>query len=229
MNADSPPTNEGSLPAILANFVTWYASEGCGCSEGEIRLMRRAFVAGARTAPEPDYDPLASKDHGIARQAADEPDYDPLASKDHGIARQAADEPDYDPLASKDHGIARQAADEPGGNGWTCVTERLPTEGELKAGVLFGIHWPEGRVEMVSWDMEYQHDYELMCRHFEVFQPDRSSGTGYWRTSASIAPPRSGLTKIPKPTREQYEPGEYGTRCYNDAAAEWRSLNGGGK
>ena len=90
---------------------------------------------------------------------------------------------------------ARQPGEPAAGHGWICVTERLPTEDELKAGVLFGIHWPEGRIEMVSWDMEYQHDYDLMCRHFEVFQPDRSQGTGYWRTSASIAPPRSPITK----------------------------------
>ena len=52
--SNDPPTEEAKrTAAALIAFVNWYRDEGYGCDDQEARLMRMAFVAGSRLAPEP--------------------------------------------------------------------------------------------------------------------------------------------------------------------------------
>lgn len=72
---------------------------------------------------------------------------------------------------------------------WVKAGDRLPTRMELTAGVLFAVRWPEGKLDLVGWENDYQHDYDLMCRHFSVFVPPGSTGIGYWCKASDLGVP----------------------------------------
>lgn len=72
---------------------------------------------------------------------------------------------------------------------WIAGEDREPTKAEFDAGIIFGIYWPEGRFDAVTWGgIDHNESYSLFLQHLRCFIPPKSSGTGYWCNTADIAP-----------------------------------------